>query len=559
MCVCVLLLAGSGRPASRARCGAPHLSLWLSCPSSLFGPHLARVARALGVCFFFVLFFVLLSPFFPPPRGAPAVSGFLCFPAPGAPGLGALCFCSVLPPLPALFLFISGCVSPPSPSPWCFVLFHLVPWILPPPFPSPFPFFCCFSPVVFSPFCAPSSRIPCLGVSVVSGPGCPGPWRSVSGLLLLFFFSVFPLLFCPPAFLRSWRFWYSSPLVRLAGFLFPSPSAAVRVVRAPCAGAAVRFVPCWCCPVASFALAGAVCCCLWLRGGRCWAWSAVCCFPLACFGVGGPAWPSGSPHCCVLWVVVASCSPALCPVFCGSVLLCGSVLWCPAVRFALFCGQCGAVLLFGAVCVALCLFLGGVLCSRSVPLAVLCLVWLPACRVVSFALAGAVCCCLWLPAVRCGVSFPAVVFLWCMLSRLLLPGRVACGPAVCCGSLWCRVPLRCVPRSEVLCCLAVPCCGVLLSGICLCPSPVCAVPRCPACRVVRCLFSLHCHWCLALWCVTVCCGASLDVLWCGGAALVRRGVLLCCAVVCGAVSPCGAVLLCCAVRFALRFLKIKIK
>ena len=41
-------------------------------------------------------------------------------------------------------------------------------------------------------------------------------------------------------------------------------------------------------------------------------------------------------------------------------------------------------------------------------------------------------------------------------------------------------------------------------------------------------------------------------------ALVRRGVLLCCAVFCRAVSHPGAVLLCCAVRFALRLLKIKI-
>ena len=40
-------------------------------------------------------------------------------------------------------------------------------------------------------------------------------------------------------------------------------------------------------------------------------------------------------------------------------------------------------------------------------------------------------------------------------------------------------------------------------------------------------------------------------LWCGGAALVCRGVLLCHAVCCGAASPCGAVVLCCAVCFPL--------
>ena len=149
--VCVLCLAGSGGPASRARSGAPHLFLWPLCLSALLGPLRAGVAplclaalavsRCLGaVLWFFVwasrclalralaprlclllgrwLLFGGFSPhllpfcvslfsslllgalvllfffffFFFPPLCAPVVSGFLLFPAPGALGLGAVRF-----------------------------------------------------------------------------------------------------------------------------------------------------------------------------------------------------------------------------------------------------------------------------------------------------------------------------------------------------------------------------------------------------------------------------------------------------------------------------------
>ena len=345
------------------------------------------------------------------------------------------------------------------PAPWRFVVRPA------PPFPSP-PLFCCLFPVVFSLFFASSLRLPCLSVSVVSRPWVP--WALALCLpslalvsFFLFVFSVFLLLFCSPAFLGSGRSWCSWPLIRLAGFCSPSPCAAVRAVRALCTGAAVRVVPCWCWPVASFALAGAVCCCLWLRAGRCCVWVAVCCFPLACFGVGGLAWPRGLPPCCVLWVVVASCSPVLCPVFCGSVLPCGGLLLCPPVRFALFCGRCCAVLLLGAVCGALCLswwwssvspscapgcsLLGLVAC---LPCCLVCAGW---CSVLlpvdaGCSLLGLVACCCF--SLVCVVSAASA---W---PRGLLP----------CCVLWCRVPLRRVPCSVVLCCPAVPCCGALLSG-----------------------------------------------------------------------------------------------
>ena len=42
--MCLLFVAGSGGPASRARCGAPHLFLWPLCLSALLGPLRAGVA-----------------------------------------------------------------------------------------------------------------------------------------------------------------------------------------------------------------------------------------------------------------------------------------------------------------------------------------------------------------------------------------------------------------------------------------------------------------------------------------------------------------------------------
>ena len=57
---------------------------------------------------------------------------------------------------------------------------------------------------------------------------------------------------------------------------------------------------------------------------------AHCCFPLACFVAGAPAWPCGLLPCCVLWFVVAPRLPVLCTLFCGAVLpvvpLCGALL-----------------------------------------------------------------------------------------------------------------------------------------------------------------------------------------------------------------------------------------
>ena len=469
---------------------------------------------------FFVFFLFLLSS--PLPSCAPVDSGFLCFPAPGALGLGAprslpappLFFSSSLlrPPPPRFavffFPFLAGVFPllhlPRGPLCCCFRALGLGALLCPPPFSSPCPFHflffsSCVPPFLVPPLCASLvSAFPLFPALCALGLGALSPPSPPAVSLSPF------LVFCPPFCFFS-VFFSALPLFPgsgalsvhlssgLPGWVPPffsecGPACGMCAARRGCRlGRVLLVLPCcfvragWCCVllplVAGCSLLGLV---------------VGCCFPLACFGVGGPAWPRDSPPCCLLWFIVAPRSPVLYLVFCGSVLPCGRVLWCPAVRFAFFCGWCGAMLLLGAVCGALCFSLGGVLCPRRVPPFVRCWVWLPACRVVAFALAGAVCCYLWLPA---------VVFLWYVLPRLLLLGRVACCPAVCCGSLWCR-------------------------------------------------FGLRCRWCLVLWCVAACSGASFGVLWCGGAALVCCGVLLCLAVFCGAVSPCGAVLLRCAVCFA---------
>ena len=148
VCVCSSFLAGLGGPASRARFGAPHLFLWPLCLSALLGPLRAGVAPFLVLCW--------PSACSPPPLvfflpRAPFVSCFLWFPAPGALGLGALFFFPPPPPRPVGFFFL---------------------------------------------------RPLCLWLSLVSGPGCPGPWRCVLFVWLASRFSAFralsPRLCFPP-------------------------------------------------------------------------------------------------------------------------------------------------------------------------------------------------------------------------------------------------------------------------------------------------------------------------------------------------------------------------
>ena len=366
-----------------------------------------------------------------------------------------------------------------------------------------------------------------------SRPGSLGPWRLVVPRPLpffLFFFSVPPcllhllvpgsvccgpwrsvVLLGPPLCFSS-SFFSSSPpslflfcpgvlVVRFSGwFVSPGLWAVLMCV-------AVSLSAPWLCPIC-------VCCCL----SRC---GVVVCFELCLVLCGLPVLGLVlDPRCCPLlpspghlsWPVVVFCPGVRCRVALVCPLSCGLLLWC---------------------------------------------------RVVSFALAGAVWCCLWLLAVRCCVWLFAVVSCRPVLSRVLLPGRVACCPAVCCGLLWRPAPLCFVLCSVVLDWCVEPCCGALWSFF---PSWWCwfvslpwvcgAVLRCASCcslpvwsalllvpRAVACRRLL---WCLpgrsAVWwccsCVLSCLAVMCVVLWCPAP----------CAVSCGAVLPCGVVLAGCAVR-----------
>ena len=379
-------------------------------------------------------------------------------------------------------------------------------------------------PLFFSFFfpCAP----PCLWCSVVFGPWCRGPCRPVvlppGPPVFFFLFSPPP----PPAF-----FFFSVRVSCLFAFIF-----CFCLFSLPwCAGCAalgvclcvLRCGVCWCVVLWDLYPGGgrfALVLCRWLLLGCACSVCVVAClvavswcvlfFTRCCVACLCWAWflPRAAAPCCRC--LVPCHGPWLCSVLqCSAVVLC----WPPVVRC-------------GAVCVVSC--------------------W--SCRVVSFALAGAVCCCLWLPAVSCCIWLPAVVFRWRVLSLLLLPGRVACCPAVCCCLLWYPAPLCCVLCSVVLCRRVVPCCAALLS-VCLCwwcwfvsfPCVCGAVLRCASCcsvpvwsalllvpRAVVCccvLWSLPWRsvvwWCCSgvSWCLAVpCC-----VLWCC-VALCCRAAGVCC-------------------------------
>ena len=107
VCLCMLFLAGSGGPASRAHCGAPHLFLWLLCPFSLFGPLRAWVAPFAVVAVFLFLFFLSLV--------RPSCPWRSVCSGPGALGLGVLLPPPHPPPFfsaPRLGFFFSSLLLP---------------------------------------------------------------------------------------------------------------------------------------------------------------------------------------------------------------------------------------------------------------------------------------------------------------------------------------------------------------------------------------------------------------------------------------------------------------
>ena len=478
-------------------------------------------------------------------------------------------------------------------------------WCLPPPLPFCIPRFLALllgALVVFFFFfffSSPSSlvRPRCLRLFVVSGPGCPGPRRCALFALLAFRLSALralvPLSCFPPG-------WWLLPV----GCCPPPPPLFVSrfsslplgavvccvVLCVPGCGAAPR-----CC-----ALCPPVLCCPLLCCAR-WVPLLVAPCPLALPVALGP---------CALRRCVLRCSPVLC-VFCRGVVVravvrrsalccvCPGVLCC---AFPVLSALCGAVLRCAGV-LALCCSCGACCCWCVVLwcAVVRCWVWWPVVvcwwRVsVSVSLSGRVVCCPVVGVVCCGALLSCVVFCGAVLSRCavllcsavvlrccwgLLCPPVGCRAVLCCAVgwlccflpgggvcvLWCSFPravrslssplcaLRClvvlavVPRFPVscavaLCCRVVLCCRALLSfcgAVCVCFALLRPVVR-RQCR-------LRCCWCLVLWRVPVRCGVSLGVLRCGGAALVCRGVLLCCALSCGVLRPvpCPAVPCCPAV------------
>ena len=533
VCVCLLFLAGSGRPAFWARCGAPYLFLWPLWLSASLG-------RSVPCVF---LFFLLVC--------APVVSRFLRFPAPGALGLGAvLCvfFSSRLSASCAPSLFFSfllgrwlllGAWCPP-PLPVCLAGFVAAARVVAPP---PF-FFPACAPVVFGFLWFPAPGA--LGLGAVFCLLCGPPASRLSVRSLLFLCLAWPLVApwccCPPPplplgapffffFLRcappfSPAFSGFRPRVPCASALRVVCFVGLPLLGSPCVlGSLVPPVwplaaPRWLLPPPPFlclavfvasarycAPCVVLCCVSRVAVLRCAAARCVarCCAVVCCVvllrSVGAAArraLPSGAPRRhrpCALRRSVLRCSPALC-VFCRCVVVCAVVRrsalccvcpWVLCCAFPVNSALCDAVL-HCAGALALCCSCGACCCWRPV---------------------------LWCAAVCCAVSHGV---LWC-----------SAGSGVVC---WCRAVAPCCPFLCLWCgFVSLPCvCGVVL--------------RCAWFRL-----RLRCCWCLVLWRVPVCCGVSLGVLRCGGAALVCRGVLLCCALSCGVLRPvlCPAVLCCLAV------------
>ena len=573
MCVCLLFVAGSGGPASRARCGAPHLSLWPLCLSALLGPLRAGVAP---LC--------LAAPALPRCLGA-VLWLFFSASLPGS-SCARASFVSPAWPLAALWwflpppsLFVSRGFRRSFSVPWCCFFF--------------FSFFFSFFFLPLLPLCAPVVSgflwFLALGALGLGAVRCLLCWPSASRLSVrLSLFRAFrlaggcsPVVAAPPPPFLSRGFRRCRSVlcaVRCVALCFPGSGAASR-----------------CCALCPPVLCRPVLCC-----AR-WVSLLVAPCPLALPVALGP---------CALRRCVLRCSPVLC-VFCrGAVVravvrrsslccVCPGVLPC---AFSFLPALCGAVLRC-AVALALCCSCGACCCWRLVLwcAVVRCWVWWPVVvcwwrvsvsvslsgRVVCFPVVGVVCCGALLScAVFCGAVLSRGAVLLCSAVVLRCCWGLLCPPSgcravLCCAVdwlccflpgggvcvLWCSFPravrslssplcaLRClvalaavpcfpVSCAVALCCRVVLCCRALLSfcgAVCVCF----ALPR----PVVRRPCRLRCCWCLVLWCVPVRCGVSLGVLRCGGAALVCRGVLLCCSLSCGVLRPvpCPAVPCCPAV------------
>ena len=375
VCVCVPCLAGSGGPASRARCGAPHLFLWpvlvhslfarsppgwgcsffLLCASVVPGVPCLRALAELGLgvllphpfppFFLFLFFFPTppLPPFYVFAVCAPVVSGFPCFPARVPWPLASPC--TPLPPLIRFFFIAIFLVFVLPAFPWAFVFFS-----------SPVSF--CF---FFPPLCAPVvSGVPCVPARGALGRGVslslPRPPPFFSFLPVCFFFLSVPCRWCGAGLVgASWA-------VGCAGVCF---GGAVAVV-ALCAVLSRPSGAGWCCVVLPVVFG-----CLLL------GLAILCCLLAGLVGVFRWCCPCLAAWLAVLWFgVVCLGAPLPCVVFCGAVLFCGGVLLCSAVCLC----RCLCLLFVSCRCGLLCVLLGVVMCVpcplRPVPCcAALC--WCP--------------------------------------------------------------------------------------------------------------------------------------------------------------------------------------
>ena len=171
--------------------------------------------------------------------------------------------------------------------------------------------------------------------------------------------------------------------------------------------------------------------------------------------------------------------------------------------------------------------------------------------------AGSVLCCLplWCASLCCVVWFFLLQCFYCSLPCLLFwRGVLRCGAVVPCGTAcgvcWAVLPLLCLLACLVRCCVVL-CwcvCVVLACGVFCCPL---VASWCPVLLPVfpcRCLlvWAVSVRVCCPLWSFGgVCCRWSpCLVAWPAAplCAVVRHSALLPCAVSCGAVCPCGAVL-----------------
>ena len=463
-------------------------------------------------CFFFSSFFFFLC--------APPLS-LVCsgFPAPAALGLGACGVCSVCLP----FLGSPRACRSFVLSAW---LLAAPAWLLPPPPPL------CVSRFSFLPLVAVCRVVLCFP-GCGAAPRCCALCRPVFCCRVLCCARVVPLLVAPcplalpvalgPCALRHCVLRCSPALCALCCVCFVvAPWCVLWFAALPCAVCvsgccAVRSLCSPFCAVLCFAVLVRSCCAVRVvRAAAAGAWCCgallcvvlfpvVCrgavlglvacgCLLVACFGVGVPVWPRGLLPC-------GWCGLLWCPAFLCRVLWCCAVAWCCAV----------------------------VLCRR---VAVLLGLALPSC--------GLSCCavlCCWLAVVsaRCGALF-LVLCVPCLLRS------VRCVALLC--WLWypaslCRVLWRC---AVVWCCAVVLCCRFAVLFVLALPSCGLSCGASVVCAVIG----------------ASCCGVSLCVVvspWAfcgGGAALVCRGVLLCCALSCGVLRPvprpavpCCPAVLCC--------------